>query len=221
MRMMRIVVTLLMVILYSGCTFTSDKDSPDQTQRIQLGDPTQASINEDPTPPLPPLTETVNGDILETNIDVSPTATALPTEIVIEKRSLGFVAESGTPTHLPAFMHSEMGCAWMGVGGQVFDRNGQPLLDLVVLLQGTMEAQPISLFALTGSATALGPSGFEFMLSDRPIATNGTLYLTLYDPYGNPLSGNVYISTLDQCELNLTLLNFKKSLKGIFHLFSL
>ena len=136
--------------------------------------------------------------------DVSPVPKPKPV------RLFRFTAEKGTPVLMPAFMHNELGCEWMGVGGQVFNAFDQPLIDLVVLLQGRLREETINLFSLTGTATAFGPGGYEFMLSNESIASERTLFIGLYDSYGNRLSPDVYFNTSGLCESNLVLINFRE-----------
>ena len=37
-----------------------------------------------------------------------------------------FAVLPGAPLFSPAFLHADLGCAWMGVAGQVFAADGQP-----------------------------------------------------------------------------------------------
>jgi hypothetical protein len=106
----------------------------------------------------------------------------------------------------------------MGVGGLVFDIDGQHIRGLVVRLEGELAGNPIELDVPSGSASdLLGPrdygSGYLFNLADAPIASEGTLWIQLIDTdLGTPipLSNKVYLTTYGDCERNLVLVNWVK-----------
>jgi hypothetical protein len=127
-----------------------------------------------------------------------------------------------TPTPMPALatityaastiVHADSGCNWLGVGGQVLDAQGKPLLSQEVQLGGTLDGQPYSPpFVLSGSAAAYGTSGYEFVLSDHPIASTQTLWVELFDNKGKQLSPKVFFNTSDSCDQNLVRVDFKMS----------
>jgi hypothetical protein len=119
-----------------------------------------------------------------------------------------FTIQAGTPVGIPAFTHPEAGCNWMGVGGQVFNFNGEPLGGLVVETGGSIDGVPVHELGITGGATMLGPGGYEIPLSGSPVTTNGTVWIQLFDVDGTPLSNKILISTFADCERNLILVNF-------------
>jgi hypothetical protein len=98
----------------------------------------------------------------------------------------------------------------MGVGGQVFDFNDAPIVELTVHIEGTLGALPINRDAVTGSAPSLGPAGYVLNLSDHPIASSGTLFVQLRTSEGESLSESIAIDTFDACDQNLILVNFKQ-----------
>ncbi len=229
MRITHIVLGIMLILLLAGCSIFSIDKLPDKATEgseapsfapltVVSGNSTEGTAPSTKSgPPLPPSNKQAPPNPPVANTSAAPETPAnLPDAgassgiIVDQPLSSRFVVEPGSPTFMPAFMHAEKECAWMGVGGQVFDRNNQPLLDLVVLVQGVLDGQEVNLFALTGSFTTLGPGGYEFKLSDRSIASTQTLYATVYDSYGNQLSGNVYFDTSALCESNLVLINFRE-----------
>jgi hypothetical protein len=107
-------------------------------------------------------------------------------------------------------LNPERGCNWMGVGGQVLDLQGRPLTGVTVQLGGMLEGRSITLNSLTGTARQYGEAGFEFTLSDLPIASNGTLWVRLADQASLPLSGRQSFDTFAECEKNLIIINFKQ-----------
>ena len=101
-------------------------------------------------------------------------------------------------------------CDWMGVAGQVYDQQGRPVTGMLVQMGGRLEQNQLNLTTITGTAMNFGPGGFEFMLSDHPIESAGSLWLQLVDQAYVPLSEKVYIDTSADCDLNLVILNFKQ-----------
>ncbi len=99
----------------------------------------------------------------------------------------------------------------MGVGGQVFNLEGEPIIDLEVHLAGELEGlEPIDMYAITGSAPELGPGGYLFNVADKPIASQGTLWIQLDDGSGNPLSEQVFLVTSEDCNENQVLVNWRQ-----------
>jgi hypothetical protein len=120
-----------------------------------------------------------------------------------------YALQSGSPVAIPNIANNSQ-CEWMGVGGQVFDLTDAPLISLTVRIEGQLGTLPILIDTLTGSAPALGPAGYVFNLADRPIASNGTLFLQLRDSAGVTLSDRIPITTYDTCDKNLVLVNWKQ-----------
>lgn len=158
---------------------------------------------------LPVLTETSHA--LPVPGDVLLTATAVPPEQVPASISpIMYAVQPGTPIALSGFPHPEFGCNWMGVGGQVFGLNGQPVKNLVVSLKGILGTQDLDLLSLTGAATIWGEGGYEFKLADKPVESNGTLYLQFFDLAGKPVSDKVYLTTYNDCNRNTIMANMQQ-----------
>jgi hypothetical protein len=119
----------------------------------------------------------------------------------------------GSPVAIPNFAHPELGCQWMGVAGQVFDIDDMPMLDLVVEFGGDLANRPIFGLAITGQAEAYGPGGYEYKLTDEPIASSGMVWAQVFDLEGNAISAPTYFSTYDSCDQNLIILNFAQAYK--------
>jgi hypothetical protein len=116
--------------------------------------------------------------------------------------------QPGTPRAIANFIQPDAGCNWMGVGGQAFDIHGQPVTFLVVEVGGTLAGADVFHLELTGNQTKLGPGGYLVTLSNRPIASSGSLWILLYDLAGQPLSNKIYFSTSQECDSNFILINF-------------
>jgi hypothetical protein len=63
---------------------------------------------------------------------------------------------------------------------------------------------------LTGIATAYGPSGFEFNLGVKPVASKDSLWVQLFDLSGAPLTDQVLLTTYTECDKNLIFVRFQK-----------
>ena len=117
------------------------------------------------------------------------------------------------PLAIQNVVHQDLGCNWMGVGGQVIDERGAPILGLVVHLSGTLAGRTIDMLTLTGSAAQFGygPSGYEFVLADEPVPSSSEMYIQLLDQSGAPLSDQILFNTFADCNRNLILISFVSS----------
>lgn len=141
-----------------------------------------------------------------------PTETPTPSQGTPEATATGeaFEPQPGSPVLTPNIAN-DLGCDWMGVGGQAFDLQGDPITDgLSVHLEGTLAGQEYDLDTLTGSAPNLGPGGYLFDLAERPIASDETLWVQLQDTAGVPLSQRVDLTTSSDCEENFVLVNWNQ-----------
>jgi hypothetical protein len=165
------------------------------------GEPT-ATATPRPTATLPP-SATPFTLVKSTAVPGVPTAVG----------GFAFVVQKGSPKYLDNLAHPELACNWMGVAGTVVNTKGAPMTQLIVELGGTLGGKLISpsgtMISLTGVAPQYGPSGFEFVLSDKPLASRNTLWLQLVDQTGRPLSDKVYFETFTDCNKNLVLAAFK------------
>jgi hypothetical protein len=116
--------------------------------------------------------------------------------------------QAGTPRTLANFILPESGCNWMGVGGQAFNLRGQPVSYLVVEVGGTLAGSDVFHLELTGNQTNLGVGGYLITLSNRPVASSGSLWILLYDLGGQPLTNKIYFNTVQDCTQNFILINF-------------
>jgi len=124
-----------------------------------------------------------------------------------------FVLKGGKFSAMENFAYPEAGCDWMGVAGRVFDLRDSVILGQQVQLGGVLPGAPgpgdFSL-TLTGLATRYGAGFYEFMLANRPIASNGTLWLQVLDQQGLPMSDKIYFDTYAGCDKNLILVDFEQ-----------
>ena len=117
---------------------------------------------------------------------------------------------SATVTYLPSTIyHAEAACNWLGVAGTVVDTKSSDVVGMVVRLVGTLNGKRVEMTQVSGVTPAYGKSGFEFFLGTVPVSSNDTLVVQLLDLAGLPLSDNVYIDTLNDCNKNLVIIRFK------------
>ena len=91
------------------------------------------------------------------------------------------------------------------------DSNNSPVVGIVVVLRGTLDGNSVDMPNLSGINKEYGPSGFEFVIGNAPVASNNTLYVQLLDQQSIPLSDPVQISTSAECNKNLVMVRFKRN----------
>jgi hypothetical protein len=144
-----------------------------------------------------------------------PGQEALPSSegrVVLSPGSTGewFVIHPGDPKVTANFAQPELGCNWMGVGGQVLGLNEEPLSNLVIQLGGNLNGTPVENLALTGGNTQLGPGGYLLTISDDPAESIGTLWVAIFDTSGVQVSNRIFLHTYADCEKNFISLNFEQ-----------
>ena len=110
-----------------------------------------------------------------------------------------------------SLIHPDLACNWAGIGGTVVDANNSPVIGTVVVLRGTLNGNTIEQQTVSGINKEYGPSGFEFVLGNAPVASNKTLYVQLVDQANIPLSDKVEIVTSSECNKNLVIVRFKRN----------
>jgi hypothetical protein len=165
-----------------------------------------------PTPTLvPTLTRTPEPTLAPTPQPVAGTpATQLP-QSTGTAGDMPFVLHPGDPVAIPNIGHPEAGCNWIGVAGRAFNMSGAPIAQgLFVQLAGKLGGQDVEMLSMTGTATQYGEGGYEFTLGEKPVASQETLWVQLFDPAMLPLSDKVFFNTFSECNKNLTLVNFNQ-----------
>jgi hypothetical protein len=109
------------------------------------------------------------------------------------------------------YIRPQLGCDYLLIAGQVWDLQGDPVLDSAqVHLYGELAGYVLDEYSLPGSAIVYGQSGYEFILKDLVVDSYNTLVVQLEDLDGVPLSSPYFIQTYQDCQQNLILVNFKK-----------
>ncbi len=179
----KMLLTLLIFLLLTSCRLVSTVFTPPAT-----------------TPP-----EGITPSAFPSATPFPPTLTALP-PTATPASAFRFTVLPGSPLFSPAFLHADLGCAWMGVAGQVFDVNGKPLSRLTVRVAGTAGGSPVDALGVTGAADGYGPGGYEVKLADQAAA--GIFWIELRDAEGAALSEPFSFETSGRCEQNLAVINF-------------
>ncbi len=149
--------------------------------------PAEAAVAQAPTEnstPLPPASE--------------PSAT--PTDSPYR-----FMLQPGTPNVRENFANSQ-GCSWQGVGGQVVDQSGDPVIGVQVRV---LDAAGNAQYTISGTNSAYGPSGWEIALGAQPAAA--TYQVQLWSANQGEMSPSVEIAFAGTCDQNLALVNFVRT----------
>ena len=150
------------------------------------------------------LTPTFTPTITKT---ATKTKTSVPTQTAT---STPYTLQADTPVYIENFAHTDDACNWMGVAGQVFGLDDEPVLNLVVIVKGTINGSIIDVTSVTGvvDAEVYGPGGYEIVLGNSAVATNQSLSIQVFDLNGNALSEEVIFATYANCDKNLVIINF-------------
>ncbi|MBI1258459.1 MAG: hypothetical protein GC204_13410 [Chloroflexi bacterium] len=140
--------------------------------------------------PVPTETPTVN--------DFTPVATQPPPS------PFPFVLKDNQVIYTMNFANTAQ-CAWQGIGGQVFDLNGQPLIQMRVHVFG----QGVDLYTSSGSNTLYGLSGWEVPLSTT--VTSNSYIVELQSAQGTIISPQVTVTFVPDCSKNLALVSFQQT----------
>ncbi len=219
-----IVVSVIFVLLVFNNPYASINPFPPPTMVPTLFIPT---ITPYPTSPLPTAAPTATFSVapLVTDTPDQPTPTAIQGTPIGTLGSGTAAARTPTAKVTPTFSFETQGdpkaidatlfdpnhgCNWMGVAGRAYDLQNGPVTKLEVQLFGILDGNLLSLTSLTGTSIQYGPSGFEFTLGSKPVASNQRLWIRLVDQAGVPLSDRVFFDTFADCTKNLVVINFKQ-----------
>lgn len=186
---------------------TTVKPSFTPTQTMTLTFTPTATFTKAPTitrtPTRTPVTPTATFTRTPTRTPVTPTATATAS-------TKPYLVQPNSPLNTQNFAHPDQGCSWLGVAGQVFDRAGKPVSNLVVVVEGSLNNQVVDSVGMTGLNSAYGPGGYEAVIGNKTFPSEKTMTVTLYDLAGTALSDPVGITTYADCSKNLIIVNFKQ-----------
>ena len=112
--------------------------------------------------------------------------------------------------YLQNFAHADQRCTWMGVAGQAFDISGDPIHNVVIIVEGFLGDDYIEEISLTGISTPYGPGGYEVVLDNQLVSSEESLYIQLYNLAGEELTNEFYFDTYADCSKNLIIINFQQ-----------
>lgn len=170
-----------------------------------------------PTPQgvLPPTWTPTSSPTPEPTETPIPTDTPIPTNTPIPTADLEsgttFSLQDGSPNYETNQFHPEAGCSWLGVGGEILDTAGEPVLGVLVEAGGSLGDIDISALTLSGTAQDYGEAGYELILHNTPVESDGEIWIQLLDQANLPLSEKIYLQTFDSCDSNLIRINFVQS----------
>ena len=156
------------------------------------------------TPTVSPTT--IPTETPEPTNSPQPTETPIPTADL--ESGTTFTTQDGSPSYEINSYHPDAGCNWLGVGGQIFDKDGAPVSGILVEAGGMLGEIEISVLTLSGMAGEYGEGGFEIRLHDSPVASEGDVWIQLLDQANLPLTEQITFQTYDSCDSNLIRINF-------------
>lgn len=137
----------------------------------------------------------------------TPTATVTATSEADDETQADYeyILRDGDIEYVSNFAN-DAGCDWMGIAGQVFDAEGEPVNGLYVHVT---DSEDFDIRVKSGDTPVYGDSGWEVYLADQP--TEGMYTVQLETEDGEQISEEVSIQTTDSCDMNLVLLVFEQS----------
>ena len=160
--------------------------------------------------PASPTPENTSTPMPTASFTATSTSTPQPT---FTATPMPYSLQVMNPYYLGNFAHQDLGCNWMGVAGQIFSSGGQVLMDILIKAGGDINDAPVQedmTMPLANPETdlAYGPGGYELTISSAPADSDSTAWVQLFNLEGGPLSEKVYLTTYDDCQKNLILMNF-------------
>ncbi len=146
------------------------------------------------TPTFPPFTPTRTPSPTPTH-----TPTPGPSPTATNTRSpFPFTKSPDSPIPLANYANNA-GCNWLGIAGEVFDLNGNPVGSSTY--QVHVWDSGVDVRAPVGGATAYGPSGYEVYLFDAPRVQSHNVQLETVN--GTAVSQIYRVTTWASCNQNL------------------
>jgi hypothetical protein len=215
-----IVIGMILVLINSACD-VSTISIQNEVETVPVRGPTHSAVGVVATPSEAPIIQpsdtpqpTKIRKPQRTEILVTPSEEMLQPGLTQAGSNYQYNIQAGSPVYLPNIFHPESGCSWLGVAGQVFGEDTEPVIDIVVEAGGVLEGGAVFALTLTGLAPDYGIGGYEIYLADHGINSQGTVWIQLFNLSGKVLSPQIYFDTFDACDKNLVLVNFTSSSSG-------
>jgi hypothetical protein len=161
-----------------------------------------------PTKTIPSSTPLIQLNAEETKIigTLKAATETLPTITATPDMWFEIIGKPGTMD--ANLIYENAGCTWAGVGGNITDSRGDPIIGIRIQIGG-FENNEIR-EGLSGQFPAYGESGFEITIA-RPVRTfTDPLWIQLLNDHEIPISEKIYFKPSDHCEKSLILMNFIK-----------
>ena len=103
-----------------------------------------------------------------------------------------------------------LNCNWYGVGGQVLDYHGNPILGARVKLGGNYASNDefVERYTTTSFDHIMGDGGYEFKLGDEPLPESNGFWVQVIDNNGYAISAKAHFAMTQHCTLNLVRIDF-------------
>ncbi len=137
---------------------------------------------------------------------VIPPTSVIPAAPTNTRSPFPFTKSVDSPIYLRNFAN-DAGCNWMGLAGEVYDREGNPAA--VDAYQVHVWESGINNRVPVGGATAYGSAGWEQFLFDSPVARNYNVQLETTN--GTPVSQVYQIASSANCDGNLIYIIFEQN----------
>lgn len=121
-----------------------------------------------------------------------------------------------TPTYLSNFLHPDVSCNETEIVGQIFDKQGQPIPDLVVVAQKTNGETKEEHIGYSGTFEELGPAGYQIKIPYSE--STQIINIQLFSKSGETASERYTINVFPSCEKNFIVVNFSYDDQNI-HIF--
>lgn len=140
----------------------------------------------------------------------NPTATSVG---AATQETYPYTLQIMNPHYLTNFTHQDLGCGWLGIGGQIFNGEGVVQKNIIIKIGGVLNGAPaIEKMTMPQAEPmidiAYGPGGYEITLANAPVESDSTAWIQLFSLDGKPLSEQIDLVTYDDCSKNLLLMNF-------------
>ena len=224
-----LLLAIALVLFYSFVFIFPDSDlNPFPPTGIPLTVPAEMTATVDVTlapvvTMLPTATDapaTATATLQPTSTFVPPTYTAtveedVPTAVPTKTPTPSYFAyepQQGSPVALSSeIFYPDLGCNTMIIAGQVFNKDGVPIVQQDMILFGDLEGNDVWVKTRTGDPTLnsiYGPGAYEFRIADAPMGTSGLLSVAMIDQENYLQSAKIQVTTYGECDANLILLNF-------------
>jgi hypothetical protein len=205
-----ILLLFLAVLILPACSLELFRSAPAAESPTAVLDSAPLQVEQPAQTPIPPVQTAVPTAASPTpTVLPSPTPTLSAAAALRQARQFPYSIMAGSPAPIGNFLEPNAGCNWLGVAGQVFGRDGNPVKGLIVEVSGILNEQEVGpAVAMTGSAPALGPGGYAIPIASAASASDDTLFIQVYDLNAVPQSRRISFDTYSACDRNLLLINF-------------